>query len=582
MKKNNIRRIIMAAAVVSILPLQGVEACSSFIIGKNLTTDGSVLYGRTEDYPFLPQPGAHNKNYIVTEAKDYKEGDKIEDKSNGFTYPHLKHEFKYTSVPDASRDTDEGVYGAHGQNEHGVTMTATTSAVPHEKILEVDPLVKDGLAESSFVDTILPRVKTAREGIELVAKIIDEKGSAEGNDIVIADQNELWYMEIYSGHQYVAIKYPDDKYSIYPNTYFLGNVDFNDKENVIASKDIESVPKKADHYQEVDGKFHLAKSYGPDYYTARNRSRAYAGIKLMDPNSKINYLDDHFDFFQTPTDSNRRYSVEDAIAVQRNRFETLKEGFIPDDQYDKRGKDGKPEVNSALDGDKYKFAPGNENVIDAHIYQIKKDLPAPMASIMWLSQAPSRNTPYIPFYGNVNDTYKAFKPQDATYNKDSFYWVAWHIDQMAIHNQDIFGTSTKEKWQELEKKEIAEQEARNAKYIGKTADDAAKASSEVTKDSLERSEKLFKELQKVEKEMMQTIKDKGGKDDSIKTLEKKFKEQKEDTAKTENAANGVEATVSNKESKTKNNQTGLFVVVGLAVVAVVAYLFFKKSGKNRE
>ena len=82
--------------------------------------------------------------------------------------------------------------------------------------------------------------------------------------------------------------------------------------------------------------------------------------------------------------------------------------------------------------------------------------------------------------------------------------------------------------------------------------------------------------------MMQTIKDKGGKDDSIKTLEKKFKEQKEDTAKTENAANGVEATVSNKESKTKNNQTGLFVVVGLAVVAVVAYLFFKKSGKNRE
>jgi len=25
-------------------------------------------------YPFLPQPGAHNKNYIVTPAKDYPAG----------------------------------------------------------------------------------------------------------------------------------------------------------------------------------------------------------------------------------------------------------------------------------------------------------------------------------------------------------------------------------------------------------------------------------------------------------------------------------------------------------------------------
>ena len=49
-----------------------------------------------------------------------------------------------------------------------------------------------------MVDLVLPRVKTAREGIELVAKVLDEKGSAEGNIIVVADKNELWYMEILS------------------------------------------------------------------------------------------------------------------------------------------------------------------------------------------------------------------------------------------------------------------------------------------------------------------------------------------------------------------------------------------------
>ena len=57
-------------------------------------------------------------------------------------------------------------------------MTATTSAYPNDKILKVDPLVKDGLAESIFVSLVLPRIKTAREGIELTAKVLDKKGAA--------------------------------------------------------------------------------------------------------------------------------------------------------------------------------------------------------------------------------------------------------------------------------------------------------------------------------------------------------------------------------------------------------------------
>ena len=168
----------------------------------------------------------------------------------GFAYPHLSHEMKYTATYDAAHgDGSNGNFGAHGFNEAGVSMTSTVSATPHDKILKADPLVKNGLAEAAMVDLVLPRAKTAREGIELVAKVLDEKGSAEGNIIVVADKNELWYMEILSGHQYVAIKFPQDRYAIFANTYYLGNVDFKDKDNVIASKDVEAVAKKADHYK---------------------------------------------------------------------------------------------------------------------------------------------------------------------------------------------------------------------------------------------------------------------------------------------------------------------------------------------
>lgn len=51
-------------------------------------------------------------------------------------------------------------------------------------------------------------------------------------------------MEILSGHQYVAIKFPDDKFAVFPNTLYLGHVDFNDKTNTIASADVEKVAKK--------------------------------------------------------------------------------------------------------------------------------------------------------------------------------------------------------------------------------------------------------------------------------------------------------------------------------------------------
>ena len=191
------------------------------------------------------------------------------------------------------------------------------------------------------------------------------------------------------------------------------------------------------------------------------------------------------------------------------------------------------------DGDKYKYAPGNDNVVDAHIYQIKQGLPASMASIMWLSNAPSRNTPYIPFYGTV------FKPMDETYNPNSFYWVSWHIDQMVAQNWNIFGDSIKKKWIALEKREDAEQRARDAKYRGKTDAQAAQLSDEVTKDAFARTEKLFNEMKALEKQMEQTIKTKGGKDDSIAVLKQRFANQKADTTKTESAVNGVVATDSN-------------------------------------
>ena len=509
-------KLSLVAMTFLLLPVQAVQACCGFIIGRQLTKDGTTLFGRTEDYPYYPNGGKHNKNYVVVGAKNYKEGDQLEDESNGFTYPHATSEMKYTATYDSARgDGSNGAFGEHGFNEAGVSMTSTVTAIPNKKVLKTDPLTENGIPEAAMLDVVLPRVKSAREGVEFLAKVIEEKGSAEGNVVVFADQNETWYMEILSGHQYVAVKVPEDKYAVFANTYYLGHVDLNDKENVIASKDVEKVAKESGNYKtDKDGNFHIAKSYGPEKYAEGDRSRTYAGITLLDPNAKVTYEDDEYELFRTPTDPNKKYTLEDAFALQRNRFEHLNGRFVPDDQIGvkKQGDDGS---NDTVRKDQYKYALGNENVIDAHVYQINPNLPKTFGGTVWLGMGPSRNTPYVPFYGNVKDTYKAFKPQTATYDPNSWYWTVWHIDQMAINNQDLFGKSIQNHWKALEEQLIIEQKVSDSKYAALKADEAAAKAAEdqVTEDALARSERLFKQFKQYESELSATLKEEGRTDD---------------------------------------------------------------------
>ena len=554
-------KLSLVAMTFLLLPVQAVQACCGFIIGRQLTKDGTTLFGRTEDYPYYPNGGKHNKNYVVVGAKNYKEGDQLEDESNGFTYPHATSEMKYTATYDSARgDGSNGAFGEHGFNEAGVSMTSTVTAIPNKKVLKTDPLTENGIPEAAMLDVVLPRVKSAREGVEFLAKVIEEKGSAEGNVVVFADQNETWYMEILSGHQYVAVKVPEDKYAVFANTYYLGHVDLNDKENVIASKDVEKVAKESGNYKtDKDGNFHIAKSYGPEKYAEGDRSRTYAGITLLDPNAKVTYEDDEYELFRTPTDPNKKYTLEDAFALQRNRFEHLNGRFVPDDQIGvkKQGDDGS---NDTVRKDQYKYALGNENVIDAHVYQINPNLPKSFGGTVWIGMGPSRNTPYVPFYGNVKDTYKAFKPQTATYDPNSWYWTVWHIDQMAINNQDLFGKSIQNHWKALEEQLIIEQKVSDSKYAALKADEAAAKAAEdqVTEDALARSERLFKQFKQYESELSATLKEAGRTDDPYRaSLPDDYKDPTEsstESSQEETTPSTEPSTESSKEETTSSTE----------------------------
>ena len=484
MKKKFFSWAISALMLLTLFPFQAVSACTGFIIGKDLTTDGSTLYGRTEDL----EPN-HNKNFVVRERKYNKAGDKFVDETNGFGFDLPAVSYKYTAVPDVT--PEQGVFDEAGFNEEGVSISATVSASANDDIQKVDPYVKDGIAESALTSVVLPHVKTAKEGVELLAKIVREKGAAEGNIVTIADKTGVWYMEILSGHQYAAIKFPDDKYAVFPNTFFLGSVDKNDTENTILSADLEKTARDAGTYKEINGSFHVAQSYNPPLAEA-DRSRVWSGIKALDPNADVQYDDEYFELMHSTSD---KLSLRDAMNLQRNRLEGT--DFKPQDQMELDGK-GIPDKTKA--DPVYKYPISNPNVMEAHIFQLKDNLPASTGGgILWLAMGSPRNAPYLPYYGNISNTSQPYQEMSTAYNENSWYWTVSRINDLVAKYPELFEDgSIRSEIERMESQWMEEQPAHDNEQIS-LSEQPEQASLKATKDSMERADSVFKRLKEIQK-----------------------------------------------------------------------------------
>lgn len=484
MKKKFFSWAIPALMLLTLFPFQAVSACTGFIIGKDLTTDGSTLYGRTEDL----EPN-HNKNFVVRERKYNKAGDKFVDETNGFSFDLPAVSYKYTAVPDVT--PEQGVFDEAGFNEEGVSISATVSASANDDIQKVDPYVKDGIAESALTSVVLPHVKTAKEGVELLAKIVREKGAAEGNIVTIADKTGVWYMEILSGHQYAAIKFPDDKYAVFPNKFFLGNVDKNDTENTILSADLEKIAQDAGTYKEINGSFHVAQSYNPPLAEA-DRSRVWSGIKALDPNADVQYDDEYFELMHSTSD---KLSLRDAMSLQRNRLEGT--DFKPQDQMELDGK-GIPDKTKA--DPVYKYPISNTNVMEAHIFQLKDNLPASTGGgILWLAMGSPRNAPYLPYYGNISNTSQPYQEMSTAYNENSWYWTVSRINDLVAKYPELFEDgSIRSEIERMESQWMEEQPAHDNEQIS-LSEQPERASLKATKDSMERADSVFKRLKEIQK-----------------------------------------------------------------------------------
>ncbi len=459
-------KILLSAIALSISTGVCAYACTGFYVGKDVSTDGSVMIARTED-----MTSSNSKRFIIHPAADHTPGTYYVD-AYGLKVEYPAHTYRYSALPgSASRHIGSAPYGAAGFNELGVAATSTVTAYPSDAALKADPFTEHGLYELSANDLILSRATTAREGIEIIAAIVDEHGSGEGNIIMVADKNEAWYMEILSGHQYAAIKLPDDMAAVIPNAYMLGEIDVNSPD-VIVSKDLVNLPRQHGFLRQTNGKINLRETYSAPKKDS-NTIRIWGGQKKLHGVVSDNPYETKYELLFKPT---KKISVKDVMDATRYRYEDT-------------------EYNVNLPENKYVRAIGTSRQEECHILQIRRNMPVESSCIEWLCMGNAEFAPYVPYYAAaMTDTPVMYKIDAPVYNEYSAYWEARSLSTLCALNRTAYGSKVQEFFREYEDnliKNVSKTDAKMSLSTNRNAT-ANELAQDIADDYLSKTRELFR------------------------------------------------------------------------------------------
>lgn len=393
-------------------------ACTTILVGKKASHDGSTIMARTEDSQngdFTP------KKFIIVNPDDQPRHYKSVLSSFEIDLPD--NPMRYTSVPDALRT--DGIWGEAGINEVNVAMSETETITTNARVLGADPLVASGIGEEDMLTLVLPYIKTAREGVERLGAILEEYGTYESNGIAFADTEEIWWLETIGGHHWIARRVPDDAYVTNPNQLGVDHFEFNNPDDYMCSADL----------RDFINKHHLDLTYFNEHFNPRyafgsqrdkdrhyNTPRAWAIQRFLNPEIEQDPRSMFIPWCQKPY---RKITIEDVKYVLSNHYQ--------DTIYDPYGPEGDSVSQRTF------RTIGINRTSQTAILQLRPDCPHETTGIQWISYGSMPFGTMVPFFTQVSTTPAYFANTTADVSTDNFYWMNRLIAGLAdphFHHHD--------------------------------------------------------------------------------------------------------------------------------------------------
>ncbi len=417
------------AAVALLMPLCvfRARACTGLYIGKKCAADGYVMIGRSCDDSMDPQLPFLSIKESVKGVPGRMVGG-----TNGFRWELPQNTCRLVELE--YPDFGDGYWSSGQMNEYGVAIISTITAYNCKEVQEADPSVPDGVAEETIHQVLAPVCRTAREAVELLAHVLDIKGAAGREIIMVTDQKETWYMEIYSGHQYCAVRLPEDMVAVFGNEFMLDTVDPKDRAGVICSRNLFRLPSKYGFaVMDSNGKMNLRRTYcGDGRFYDFSHLRTWQGHRLLSPSSIGDY--EHGTYYPLLFRPDGKVTLEQAMEILRDRYWGTKYN---------------PEDNDAWQN----RVIGDETQQDVTIIQVRDDLPAPMCCVSWVTLSEAAHSPYVPVSSAItacNESY-GLCAREWRYNPEQAQHIYKRINAFCAQNRKIYSKGVKDYWKTVER-----------------------------------------------------------------------------------------------------------------------------------
>ncbi len=405
--------------------------CTTILVGKNATYDGSTFMARNED---SPSGEFTAKKFVVVNPDDQPR--RYQSKLSAFSVDLPEHPLRYTAMPNA--DDKDGVWGEAGINELNVAMSETETITSNARVLGADPLVKDGIGEEDMLTLVLPYIHSAREGVERLGALLEQYGTYEMNGVGFQDIDEVWWFESVGGHHWIAKRVPDDSYVVMPNQQGIDFFDFKDafgdRDDYMCSADliefIQSAhldlmmyPDEQEKDLKRDTKFDARAAFGShdDADHTYNTPRAWFMERYFNPrtyqwdgpDAEYGPECDHLPWSLIPE---QKITVEDVKYVLSAHYQGT-----PFDPY-----------GHGPDAWKRRYRPIgiNRNNFLA-LTQLRPRQPQEIAGVEWVAMGSNVYNGFVPFFTNVTVTPAYFANTGKEPSTDSFYWTNRLIGALA-------------------------------------------------------------------------------------------------------------------------------------------------------
>ena len=397
--------------------------CTTLLVGKKASYDGSTMIARNDD--------AGAGNYMPKKLTIVMPENQPRHYESVISHVEIDlpdNPMRYSAAPNVL--DHEGIWAAAGINAANVAMTATETIASNERVLGADPLVvyhpaeedtpmqPGGIGEEDLVTIVLPYIRSAREGVLRTGELLEKYGTYEMNGMAFADVNEIWWLETFGGHHWIAKRVPDDQYVVMPNESGIDSFDLDDalgdKINHLCSADLREFI--ADNHLDLsmDGKLNPREAFGTqsDADHVYNTPRAWFMLRYFNPKS-AKWDGPDADYGPRSNDlpwskkPERKITVEDAKYILSSHFQGT-----PYDPYG-TGDDSMRGAFRCIGVNRTDFLA---------LLQLRPYVPESIRGVEWLTFGSNVFNTFVPFYTNTEKVPAYLSSTGKEVDTGSFYW----------------------------------------------------------------------------------------------------------------------------------------------------------------